>query len=338
MARHEMTLRVFRILHYLETSRTGLRVGEIHQKLIDDDFDVTTRTVHRDLELLQAAHVPLESEGNGPESRWKMSPFAEIKKNVQFTYHEIFALYVARNSLDHLKGTPIFEALTSLFMKLEKVLGTNSEAFQELLQNVAFRPQMTWATAVPQMILDTVYHALDEGHVLKIAYRAEAGKHAGKYVERRVGPECLYFANGGVYLIAKDLEKNAPRTYALSRISEAEMLSSEAYDKEGLSPDKMFKESFGVLNTGDTMRIELLVDGPIAAYVSERRWHASQQILKTDKGVIVKMDVQINDELARWILSLGPAATVLSPAPLIELVGTLADQLAEKYKQLKKSA
>ena len=68
MARHEMTLRVFRILHYLETSRAGLRVGEIHHRLKDDGFEVDKRTVHRDLELLQGAHIPLESEGNGPEN------------------------------------------------------------------------------------------------------------------------------------------------------------------------------------------------------------------------------------------------------------------------------
>lgn len=335
MARHEMTLRVFRILHYLETSRMGLRVGQIHERLRDDGFEIDKRTVHRDLELLQQAHIPLESEGSGPESRWKMSPYAEVKQHVQFTYHEIFALYVARNSLDHLKGTPLHEVLNSLFMKIEKILGTNTDAFQDFLKNLAFRPQLTWHTSVPQVILDTVYHTLEEGHVLKISYRSEAGQNAGQYVDRRVGPECLYFANGGVYLIAKDLNKNEPRTYALARIKEAEMDTSQTYEKEGLSPEKLFKESFGVLNSGETKAVELLIEGPVAAYVSERRWHESQQTLKTDLGVRIKMNVRINDELARWVLSLGPSATVMAPAALSELVESLAAQVANKYQQKK---
>jgi len=330
-----MTLRVFRILHYLETSRQGLRVGEIHQRLHHDGFDIDKRTVHRDLELLQQAHIPLDSEGTGPESRWKMAPFAEVRHHVQFTYHEIFALYVARKSLDHLKGTPLHEALNSLFLKIEKVLGTNTEAFQEFLQNLAFRPQHTWHTSVPQVILDTVYHTLEEGHVLKISYRSEGGANAGQYVQRTVGPECLYFANGGVYLIAKDLEKNQPRTYALARIKEAEMDTSQAYQKEGLSPDHLFKESFGVLNTGEILPVEIIVEGPIATFVSERRWHESQQTLKTDVGVRIKMNVRINDELARWVLSLGPSATVVAPAPLSALVESMAAQVARKYQHKK---
>lgn len=333
MARHEMTLRVFRILHYLETSRVGLRVGEIHERLRDDGFEMDKRTVHRDLELLQQAHIPIENEGNGPESRWKMSPYAEIKQHVQFTYHEIFALYVARKSLDHLKGTPLHEALNSLFMKIEKILGTNTDAFQEFLQNLAFRPQLTWHTSVPQVILDTVYHTLAEGHVLKISYRSETGVNAGQFIERSVGPECLYFANGGVYLIAKDLLKNEARTYALARMNEVEMDTSQTYQKEGLSPHQLFKDSFGVMDRGEIKSVEIFIEGPIGAYVTERRWHESQQTLKTDRGYCLKMNVRINDELARWVLSLGPSATVTEPRDLSRLVESMATQVLANYQK-----
>ncbi len=331
MARHEMTLRIFRILHYLETSRLGLRVGEIHERLRDDGFDVDKRTVHRDLELLQGAHIPLETQGSGPESRWKMAPFAEIKQHIQFTYHEIFALYVARKSLDHFKGTPIFEALQSLFLKIEKVLGTDTTAFDEFLRNIAFRPQMVWHTNISQVILDTVYSALEEGHILKISYRSEGGENAGRYVERRVGPEFLYFANGGIYLIAKDLGKNEPRTYALARIQNAEMDQAQHYEKHGYAPEELLKDGFGILNAGKVMPVEILVEGPIAAFVSERRWHDTQQTIRTEQGVRLKLNVRVNDELARWVLSLGPSATVLSPSGLVEMVESLAVQVAQKY-------
>lgn len=328
-----MTLRIFRILHYLETSKVGLRVGEIHERLQHDSFDVDKRTVHRDLELLQQAQIPLVSEGSGPESRWRISPFAQVKQNIQFTYHEIFALYVARNSLEHLKGSPIHQALDSLFVKIEKALGTDAEAFQEFLANLAFRPQSTWQVAVAPIILDTVYNALEEGHVLKLQYRAEGGTNAGKYVERLLGPECLYFANGGIYLIAKDLEKGEPRTYALARVKEAVMLNDRPYEKEGMAPDKLFKDSIGVLNTGETMPIEILVTGPVAAYISERKWHESQQTIKTDQGTRIQMQVRLNDELCRWVLSLGEGATVIEPDQLRRMVESTAQQIARNYQK-----
>ncbi len=327
MARHEMTLRIFRILHYLETVKIGLRVSEIHKRLEDDGFTVDVRTVHRDIELLQQAHIPLDTEGKGPESRWRLSPFAEVKRNIQFTYQEIFALYVARRSLDHLRGTPIHSALESLFVKFEKILGNQTEMFQQLLGNLEFRPQMTWHSSVAPVILDTVYGALEEGHPLKIVYRAEAGEQAGRAVSRDVGPECLYFANGSVYLIAVDLQKREPRTYALSRIVEAEMNNSVEYSKKGLSPEVMYKSSLGVLNIGEIEDVEILITGPVGTFFAERRWHESQETVRTAQGIIMKFRVRVNDELVRFILGMGSSATVQKPQNLISSVKKEAEKI-----------
>lgn len=336
MARHEMTLRIFRILHYLETTRQGLMVSEIHQRLNDDGFSVDKRTVHRDIELLEQAHIPLDKEGSPPESRWRISPFAEIKQNIQFSYQEIFSLFVARKSLEHLRGTPIYSALDSVFTKIEKVLGKNSEAFAELLANIEFRPHITWHTSISPVILDTIYHALEEGHPLHINYRAGAGENPGQAKQRKVGPECLYFADGGVYLIAIDIDKNEPRTYALGRVLDAEMLNNEIYDKKGYSPEKMFKSAFGVLNTGTVSDIEILVHGPLASYLSERRWHESQETIKNSDGTIFKFQVKMNDELVRFVLGMGPSATVIKPAELKQAVSLSAQQILSLY--VKKAA
>ena len=330
MARHEMTLRIFRILHYLELNKQGLTVGEIHQRLEHDGFEVDKRTVHRDIELLQQAHIPLS---NFDESRWKIAPFGEISQKIQFTYHEIFALYVARKSLDHLRGSPIHSALESFFMKIEKVLGSQSEMFETLLGNVAFRPQTTWQTSVAPLVLDTVYGALEEGHPLKIVYKAEGGEKAGIASERLIGPECIYFASGSVYLIGIDLAKNEPRTYALSRMLDVEMDTSSAYDKQGFSPEKMFKSSFGVLNTGSVEKVEIMLTGPVATYVSERRWHDSQETVRTSDGVLLKMEVKVNDELARFVLGLGPTAVVLKPNALLSRVEEMAGEILNRNKK-----
>lgn len=332
MARHEMTLRIFRVIHYLETSRLGLRVSDIHQRLEHDGFNVDVRTVHRDLDLLVQAHIPVQTEGSGAESRWVLAPFAEAKQSIKFTYEEVFALFVARNSLDHLKGTPLHSALDSLFVKLEKVLGKNGDAFKDLMTHLAFRPQMTWHTSVPVVTLDTVYGALEEGYPLKITYRAEGGEHAGQPVDRTVGPECLYFANGSVYLIAIDLKKDEPRTYALSRMTTAEMLTDQNYKKRGLSPEEMFRESFGILNAGEVDAVEILVTGPVAAFAAERRWHESQETVRTSDGTLLRFHIRINEELARFVLGLGPAARVVKPKSLQSLVSQMALDIAAGYK------
>lgn len=333
MARNDQVSRILKVLHYLEVQPQGLTTAQIHNKLKSDDFVVDRRTVPRDLDALQKANIPLISEEVGQQHVWKLAPFAEIKKNVTFTYREIFALFIGRKALEHLRGGPIYEALTQFFEKIEKLLGSNCEAFDEFLNNIAFKAQPTWQNSVSSVLLDTVYTALEEGHPLKIQYRAESGDAKGEYKERVVGPECLYFADGGVYLIAVNLSKKEVRHYALARMREAEVMVSDTYDKSGINPQALFKDSFGLYNTGGTAQeVEILLAGPTASYFAERKWHQSQRVVKTTDGYLLSLNVRINDEFIRWILSLGSGATIMRPNFLCEMVLNAVQEIGKKYR------
>ncbi|MCB0342640.1 MAG: WYL domain-containing protein [Pseudobdellovibrionaceae bacterium] len=333
MARHETTLRTLRALHLLETSRLGLSARELTDRLKADGYAVSKRQVLRDLQCLEEIGFDLNKIDRDGKPVYSLSEYAKVSKNVRFTYKEVFALYIVRNNLDHLKGSPVFSEIDSLFTKLEKLFGTNIEAFTELVGNIKFRPRITWHTSVQPIVLDTVYNGIEEGHPLKMVYRAEGGESAGKETTRTVGPECLYFANGGVYLIAKDLNKNEPRTYALARIKSVEMDTSKEYSREGLSPENLFKDAFGVLNTGTADNVEIALEGPMATFIAERRWHNSQTVVNTHDGIFLRMHVKINEEFVHWVLSLGPSATVVAPDSLKQAVLTTAQSILSNYNK-----
>lgn len=339
MARNDQVSRILKVMHYLEIHPQGLTTAQIHNKLKSDGFEVDRRTVPRDLDALQKANIPLVSEEGGQQHIWKLAPFAEIKKNVTFTYREIFALFIARKALEHLKGSPVYEALVQFFEKIEKLLGSNCQAFEEFINNIAFKAQPTWHNSVSPVLLDTVYTAIEEGHPLKIQYRAESGDSRGEYKERTVGPECLYFADGGVYLIAVNLAKKEIRHYALARMREAEVVTAEVYDKSGVKPESLFKDSFGLFNTGGiAQEVEILLTGPTASYFAERKWHDSQKVVRTTDGYKLCLQVRINDEFIRWILSLGSAATIVRPDSLGSMVAQVAQEIAKKYQSAKAAA
>jgi hypothetical protein len=78
----------------------------------------------------------------------------------------------------------------------------------------------------------------------------------------------------------------------------------------------VFANSLGV-NTGPTARVELEFDAPVAPYIRARVWHASQQLQDAASGgVRLTMDVCHDWALRSWILSWGPFARVIFPAPL----------------------
>ncbi|MBK7962452.1 MAG: WYL domain-containing protein [Bdellovibrionales bacterium] len=82
---------------------------------------------------------------------------------------------------------------------------------------VTYKAQSTWQTGVSQETLDTVYRACWDSVVLEVEYKAKSGDNIDKIKKRRLGPETLYFANGGAYLIALDLTDKKIKTYSLSQ-------------------------------------------------------------------------------------------------------------------------
>ncbi len=74
--RNAQVARIYRILSLLEGTPQGLSASEIRQRLAERDFEVSKRTVYRDLEALSDAGFPLfPSEQCSDESatRWVLS-------------------------------------------------------------------------------------------------------------------------------------------------------------------------------------------------------------------------------------------------------------------------
>jgi predicted DNA-binding transcriptional regulator YafY len=332
MARNDQVSRILRVITQLELNPDGISVRDLHQRLMDEGFRCSMRTVYRDLEAVQAAHFPVTNEGEGENGRWRLNATASISRNIKMSYHEVIALFLARESLETMKGGPLYEAMMSFFEKLDRALDVRArEGLRELSKYMAFRSRATWHSAVAQEVLDTIHNSCEEQMVLEIEYRAASGENKDTVKTRRVGPEAIYFADAGAYLIAKDLANGLIKSYALARIRSATM-TEDPYQSEGFDLEEFLKGGIGVLQMGEIETVELFIEEPIASYISERRWHDSQHVVRVQGGVQLKMDVRLNDELARWILGLGPSATVKAPAKLVRMVAEMATQVGEKYR------
>ena len=330
MARGDTAARLIRVIVFLETHPRGLTVPEIHKKLVDDGFECSPRTVYRDLQVIQKAYFPVVNEGDGETSKWKLQSIAVLNEKIQFSYHELMALFLARESLQALRGTALFNHINNFVSRLEKALGAGAEKeLKNLSQFVAYRSNASWQTGVAQEILDTVYDGCYEGYILDVEYKSKSGEYKDKIHTRKLGPEGLYFADSGVYLIAKDLKSNQHKTYSLSRVV-AVKRTDDPYESQNFSLKEYLKDGLGVLSTGEIHDIEIFVEEPIASYVSERRWHESQQITRIEGGIRMRLRVRVNDELVRWILGLGPSAIVVAPISLRDAVVAMAKEIQEK--------
>ncbi len=332
MARNEQVTRVITVIQLLEANPRGFSVRELHERLEQSGISCSPRTIYRDLAAIEAAYFPVTREGTGDEARWKLNSIATVTPSIQFSYRELMALFIARHSLESMKGSPVFDAIESFFLRIEKVLGTRvQEGLKEFDSYLGFKSRPSWQSGVSQEVLDTIHQACAEGHVLEIGYRSVSGESKGEYKTRKVGPETIYFIDSGAYLIAKDLQSGVFKTYSLARVSSAVLLE-DVYDRHGKAADEIMKDGFGVFSQGDTEEVIIEISEPIASYVAERRWHDSQSVTRNAGGITLRMQVKVNDELVRWVLGLGPSVTVIKSEQLKQLIGTSAEEILRKYR------
>jgi proteasome accessory factor B len=336
MSRNNQVTRILKVIHLLETVPRGFTAAELTEKLQEYGYKEQERTIRRDLEAVDQLFPlqQIEVEG-GREKRYSLDSVARVAKNVSFSVEELIALYLSRESMQSFSSSPLFQHVESFYDKLEKVLGPKAvQHLSEMKDKVLYKPIATWQSGVPQEIFDTVYRASEEGHVIEVLYNSLSKVPTGEISRRRLGPEGVYFGSGGAYLIAQDLGDGEIKRFSFARIKEAKW-TDEVYESKGVDIKTYVDGGIGVLQLGDIHEVEIFVKEPIASYVAERRWHASQTVIRGQDGITLTLRVKVNEELARWVLSLGSHARIAKPSMLIESVQSIAESVASEYKNAK---
>lgn len=310
MPRNQEVIRQWKVLHALESSRHGVAIDALAGEL-----DVTTRTIRRDLAALQEAGFALYDERDDEgRVRWRLDGQALNGVESGFTLPEICALYLSRNLLESVSGTPFQRDLTNAFGRLAKMLSPRMRQFLDRLPSVLAAkpgPRARGGESSPDIVARLLEASLHL-RVATIRYHSVSSARVKDYL---IHPYRLAFAQGGLYLLAWVPEYEAVRTFAVDRIT-AVSLEKQTFTPRQPIGDDVFANSLGV-NTGPAERVEIEFDASVAPYVRARVWHASQQVRDDADGALrLTLDVCHDWALRSWILSWGPFARVVSPPPL----------------------
>jgi predicted DNA-binding transcriptional regulator YafY len=202
--------RLFAIAEYLRGRRTGVTAHELAER-----FDVTIRTIFRDIDALREASLPLNGErgrggGIALDRSYSLPP-------VNFTAREAALLITACGWLANMRVIPFTEALDSALDKVRAALSTSSQLkLLEHMKTLQFIG-VPAHTASPQ-VRRALEQAWFENATLRIQY---AGR--SETTTRRVRLQNVVMERSQTLLNCHDLEKNAPRQFQLERIERAEV-------------------------------------------------------------------------------------------------------------------
>ena len=121
------------------------------------------------------------------------------------------------------------------------------------------------------------------------------------------------------------------KTYSVARASNA-VMCDEAYERPQSSPDEYFRGSFGVYKADKPVAIELRLKKEAVPYVTERKWHDSQRVVKNaDGSATLHLEVGITPDLVQFVLSFGDSVEVRVPDELRRRVLEAALRVAKVY-------
>ncbi len=324
--RNQEVIRQWKVLHALESSRHGATIDALA-----DDLDVTTRTIRRDLAALQEAGFPLfDDRDEDGHAHWRLDGHALKGIETGFTLAELCALYLSRNMLEAVAGTPFQRDLTLAFTRLEKMLSPRMRQFLDRLPKVLVAkpgPRARGAGSSP----DTVARLLEATLHYRVANMKYHSVSSGRMKDYVIHPYRLAFAQGGLYLLAYVPEYSDIRTFAIDRVASVS-LDKQTFTPSGAIPDDVFGNSLGV-NTGPPSRVDIAFDARVAPYVRARVWHPSQSLRESDEGgLVLTLDVCHDNALRSWILSWGASARVLSPPSLAAEIRADLTNAAGQYR------
>lgn len=174
-----------------------------------DKFEISQRTVYRDIKALEEAGVPIIGEvgaGYCLMDSYKIPP-------VMFTGQEIAALITAQKII---KGNPdksLNKNLSDLTTKVKAILKYSEKSGTEKLENRIL--VFTSSKQSESDLLTSIQTAIVKQEVLKISYHTI---YSDKIQDRQIEPLAVYFTDAKWLLIAHCRWRNEIREFRLDRI------------------------------------------------------------------------------------------------------------------------
>ncbi|MDQ2905200.1 MAG: YafY family transcriptional regulator [Chloroflexota bacterium] len=287
--------------------------GEIARR-----FEVSKRTVFRDIESLCEIGVPIITEP-GARGGYTLMPDYSLAP-LQLTMHEVLLLKLALSSVSQLSATPFKQERETLLAKMDAIIPVQQQQDMErLLRTVHLDvPARNYTMPYIEQLIESARNE----QWLRVLYRSERAAS-----QQTILPLRLYAAAGFWYCEAYSFERQEQRTYRVDRFAEVDETSAP---QQLVSPELSLP--YGHPEHAE-VRIRLTARGVLVMERDPQLGDAIQPLGEEGGLLCFRCPETEYTWLVRTLLSLGPDAEVLAPATLRQLVRTAALDIAQRYAE-----
>lgn len=302
----------------------------ITSRELAERLEVAERTIHRDMEALGAAGIPIVAE-RGSGGGWSL--LEEYRTNLTgLSEAELQALFLAQPARV-LNDLGLRQAAEAALIKLRAALPALARPDAEHARQRIHIDGAGWRQAREDVpFLPVIQEAVWQDRKLQLSYQ----RADDTAVERLVEPLGLVAKGSAWYLIAG--VEDSIRTYRISRVQGATITDQAAarppdFDLAAYWDASTARFQANLPRYPATIR----VDAAIFEYMGVVGRYARVVDAKApdaDGWMTVEMLFEGERNACEHVLSFGPQIEVIAPARLRELVIATARQIVARYEQL----
>jgi predicted DNA-binding transcriptional regulator YafY len=301
------------------------RRGTLKASELAEELNVSERTIHRYMGMLDELGIPIYSE-RGPYGGFSLVRGYKLPPLI-FTPEEATALYLGAELVRDIWGASYSDAAVAATAKLDNVLP--DALLQEVKQvqrgllvtGWLRRDYGPWAP-----ILDDLRRCVARRQRVLLIYRS----FRQETTERPVDPYALALQWGNWYLVGYCHLRSDLRTFRVDRIQEIKP-SDETFEIPSDFSAREHLLRMAQERPATYYRVAVRFDPDVAHIVRERREEWQDLTDHDDGAVTLAFDASDLAWPCRWVLTYQDKATVLGPPELAAMVRDAAQAIAARY-------
>ncbi len=318
--------RIYRLLRLITLLQSGqsYTVAELAEEL-----EVSRRTVFRDLNMLEMAHIPyyFDAEKGG----YRISRHFFLPP-INLTLPEALAVLMLTGRLRNARRLPLVAQAAHAAVKLESAL---PQPIRRHVGSVMDHLSIQWSPLSRHEGLDVMFgqfaDALVAKRVCRIVY---ISFHEHRMISMDVNPLWLLFVGRAWYLLAYSTKHREIRTFKLGRIRKLTVRERTFEPPADVDLEGYFGQAWSMIPEGKLYDVCLHFEARVAGNVAEVQWHPTQKVEWNDDGS-AEFSVTVDGlgEITWWILGYGDQVEVVAPQLLRKRVADVAAAVVKKHRR-----
>jgi len=292
---------------------------------ISELFDISLRTVYRDMRALGEAGVPIGLE---PTKGYFIVDGYHLPP-VMLTKEEAGSVLLAGKLVEKMGDKSVTAGFRNALMKISSVLKGSERDYVENLDKYVsvLQPELPKNEAFPDDFLAEIKLALVESRVIEFEYYS---KYKEQSTSRHVEPLGLVFYSGHWHLIAYCRLREDIRDFRTDRIMKLKRVDLH-YERKYEGDYKDLIRNFD--QTGEVQSVSIRFNKSVARYISDQKYYYGY-IKEEAHEEYIEMTFMVGslEYFARWLIVFGAEVDIIEPKGLKDEMVKIVEELNEHYK------